>query len=185
MAKKRPTTSGKTQANHRQMTGQNTGGRPDKLTPELAQQIVLAVQGGMFPAQAAQWAGIAPSTFYLWMQKARAGETRFSEFSESIRRAEATDEFTKVAVIRSATEPKWAAWHLERRFRRRWGKNVKVEHKGAVDLNTKITGEVSPLPTPQELLQRYANLVKRFGPPKHPKSPKTPQPHKPPQPPRP
>lgn len=130
-------------------------GRPDKLTPEIAARIALAVQGGMFPAQAAQYSGINPATYYRWMKQGREEtEGRFCEFCESIRRAEATNEFTKVAEVKSQGVDDWraAAWHLERRFRKRWGKQTNVEHKGAVDLT--ITGENSPMCTPEELAKR-------------------------------
>ena len=137
-------------------------GRPEKFTPEIAQKITLAVEGGMFPAQAAQWAGVSPATYYSWTKRARDGDPEFLEFLESIRTAEASSEISNVTRVRGAAGGDWkaAAWFLERRFRNRWGRNVKVKHAGSVDL--KLSGANAPLPSREEALKRYRELTERM-----------------------
>ena len=51
-------------------------GRPSKLTPEVQDRIARAITAGNYQDTAAQYAGISPATFYLWMQKAEGARHR-------------------------------------------------------------------------------------------------------------
>jgi hypothetical protein len=82
--------------------------RPTKLTPEIADGIVLAVKTGAPLAVAAQAMGISPATFFDWMaagegrpSKVRGGP-RYSEFSDRVRRAEAEVHLLTIGTVRTA-----------------------------------------------------------------------------------
>tara|TARA_Y100000310_G_scaffold216327_1_gene217368 strand:+ start:261 stop:632 length:372 start_codon:yes stop_codon:yes gene_type:complete len=108
-------------------------GRPSKLTPEVQENIARAITAGNYQDVAAQYAGISPATFYLWMQKAEDGKHPFLEFSEAIKKAHADYEVRNVAIIGSAAQKTWqaAAWLLERRNPDRWANKEKRELVGA------------------------------------------------------
>ena len=100
------------------------GGRPSKL-PFAEETIFAAIRAGCYPEQAAQAAGISPSTLYAW--KARGeneSEGPYRRFLLKLRQAEAEAELTAVAILRSAIEDesdwKAALAFLERRFPARW-----------------------------------------------------------------
>jgi hypothetical protein len=111
--------------------------RPTKLTPELQKRITDAIQGGVDKKVAAAMAGIAESTFYDWLDQGRKPDAlpEFSEFSESIERAEAEAEVVKVGRISiAANNGNWkaASWWLERKHPERWSETKKLQ--------TEITG---------------------------------------------
>lgn len=64
-------------------------GRPTKLTPELQAQIVKDIGDGAYDWIAAQAAGIAPSTFWRWMQLGEKGNHTYSEFCKEVKQARA------------------------------------------------------------------------------------------------
>ncbi len=99
--------------------------RPTKLTPDVRDRIATMIRSGAYAEQAARAAGIAPSTYYSWLERGESGERPFSEFSETIKTAEAKAEQQRVECIQDAAEAgTWqaAAWWLERRFPARWGR---------------------------------------------------------------
>jgi len=108
--------------------------RPTKLTPELQENIVMAINAGNYSKVAAEMVGIGETTFYRWMEEGAKpdGKKEYREFRESIKRAEAQAEVVSVARIRqAANEGTWqaAAWYLERKHGDRWGRNDKVRQE--------------------------------------------------------
>ena len=108
--------------------------RPTKLTPELQENIVIAINAGNYSKIAAEMVGIGETTFYRWMEEGAKpdGKKEYREFRESIKRAEAQAEVISVARIRQAeNEGTWqaAAWYLERKHGDRWGRNDKVRQE--------------------------------------------------------
>jgi len=84
-------------------------GRRTRLTPEVADGIVLAVKSGAPLEVAAQAMGIAPSTFWEWMARGEGRSTRrgsplFVEFAERVRRAEAEVHVLTVGAVRQAVQ---------------------------------------------------------------------------------
>lgn len=67
-------------------------GRPSKLTPELAEAILIDVEGGLDPQVAAQAAGVVAKTYYNWITRGKAGEAPFASFYTEIARAKAEAE---------------------------------------------------------------------------------------------
>jgi hypothetical protein len=99
-------------------------GRPDGLTDEVVQRILVAVRSGSALEVAAQAAGISRATLHRWRargEREKAG--KFREFADALARAEAEAEAHLVALIVRAGDQQWqaAAWILARRFSNRWG----------------------------------------------------------------
>lgn len=111
-----------------------TAGRPSKLTPELAYEIVSYINAGNYPEIAAEACGIGKSTFYRWLEKGREEpKGKYGEFWEAVKKAKAQSEARNVMIIERAAEKTWqaAAWYLERTCPDRWGlkRNIEVTDK--------------------------------------------------------
>jgi hypothetical protein len=108
--------------------------RPTKLTPEIVENICIAIRAGNYAKIAAGMAGISEATYYSWLEQARQpdAEPEFLEFLESVERAESVAEVDAVARIRIAADNgTWqaAGWLLERKHGERWGRNDKVRQE--------------------------------------------------------
>ncbi|MFC1639820.1 hypothetical protein ACFL3B_03540, partial [Gemmatimonadota bacterium] len=108
-------------------------GRPTKLTPELAETIVEAIRGGNYAQVAAATAGISEMTFYSWLKRGTdEPDSIYGEFAEAVLTASGEAEQEKLDRLRrevQADDGDWkaAAWWLERRFPKRWGKQQRLE----------------------------------------------------------
>ncbi len=104
------------------------GGRPTKLTPEVIKRIASALKAGAYPENAAAWAGVKPSTLRSWLYAAAQPGCKskiLREFSAALDKALSEAELSDIGVItRAAQSGDWkaAAWRLERRFPKRWGR---------------------------------------------------------------
>jgi hypothetical protein len=123
-------------------------GRRTLLTAETQALIVEALAAGNYLETAAQYAGIAKSTLYNWLDRGRteierlnldadaepnAKEAKYVEFVDAVEKTRAQSEVRAVALIRKAAmEGTWqaAAWYLERSHPQKWGRMQKVEHSG-------------------------------------------------------
>lgn len=124
-------------------------GRPTLLTPELRDKICNFVRIGSYIETAVAAAGLSKETFYAWLKdsahlhtlKRNALETgqpfepsddelKLMEFSDALERAMAESELQDVATIKQAAAAgQWqaAAWRLERKFPKKWGRRYIVE----------------------------------------------------------
>jgi transposase-like protein len=93
--------------------------RRTKLTKEIQDKIIQAVKTGATYDICAQYAGIAPSTFYLWMKQGRERKSKDKiEFLEEIKRAESMGAIANLTLIQRAAQGgdwKASAWIMERR----------------------------------------------------------------------
>ena len=108
--------------------------RPTKLTQEVTDRICLAIRAGNYAKIAAGMAGIGETTYYKWLDMAEQPNARkeYREFRESIERAEAEAEVSRVArITQAADNGTWqaAAWLLERKHGERWGRNDKLRQE--------------------------------------------------------
>jgi hypothetical protein len=107
------------------------GGRPTKLTPERQTMIVDAIRGGVPPETAAAYAGIDESTFYRWLRRGRGEdpEPLYATFAAEVQTALAEWEIRDVLLIGDAARGDWraAAWRLERRLPKRYGRRERHE----------------------------------------------------------
>lgn len=106
-------------------------GRPTKLTPEIQERIVEALQAGNYQETACEYAGISAGTFYRWMAEGNEDDApvMLREFREAVIKARARAEVRNVALIQNAANAgTWqaSAWWLERSFPNRWGRHTKI-----------------------------------------------------------
>ena len=108
--------------------------RHGKLSPELQDRICVAIRLGNDKKVAAALAGISEATFYRWIEMANEDRPKkeYREFQESVQRAEAEAEVTRIArITQAADNGTWqaASWWLERKFPERWGRNDKIRQE--------------------------------------------------------
>lgn len=104
-------------------------GRPTKLSADVTERFLNAVKLGAPYELACNYAGIAYQTLLNWREKK---EPEFVEFFEALTRAEGAAAVQWLALLEkhSHADAKWAAWKLERRYPRDFGRLEKVEHGG-------------------------------------------------------
>jgi len=129
------------------MTGKKRGpGRPvgtGKLTPKRQENIVQSLRAGNYRSTAVLNAGIHPDTFYDWLKRgAEEAGSKYSDFSDAVKKAEAEGEARDLKVIDDAAQKgSWqaSAWKLERKYFTKWGRKEKQEltHKGEMSVNVK------------------------------------------------
>jgi transposase len=123
-------------------------GRPTKLTPEIQDKIIDAIQAGNYQDAAARYAGIDPATYYRWMSKGEDPDSPYSEFREAIERAKAAAEVESVAIIKlAARDGTWqaAAWWLERTRPQKFGRKERYEVTGAEGGNLQVNVSMQDL----------------------------------------
>ena len=103
------------------------GGRPSKLTAESQKRITDAIRVGATYELAAQYGGVAYNTFNEWMKAgAAASSGKLREFYDAVKGAEGDAAIKWLAVIDKAALEQWqaAAWKLERRYPREYGRQI-------------------------------------------------------------
>jgi transposase len=120
-------------------------GRPTRLTPEVQETIVTVLKTGAYLETAAAFAGVSLEAVYAWMRRGKLkGRSIYKDFRQAVERASAEAEVKDLLVIDAAAKgatdpatgatvrsPNWnaAAWRLERRHPRKWGRFDRVEHE--------------------------------------------------------
>lgn len=105
-------------------------GRHDKLTPEIQQTIVECLQAGNYLETSAAYANVTKKTLYDWMKRGnRQKRGKFRTFLNAIKKAIASAEVQSVATIAKASKTQWqaAAWRLERKDYKKWGRKDRVD----------------------------------------------------------
>lgn len=108
-------------------------GRPTKFNDDVASRIINAVKAGNYLEAAAAFAGISKGTLYDWMRtgtRSKAGKLK--AFSDAVEQAMGEAEVRHVLKISEAAKNDWkaAAWHLERKHHKRWGRKDSTTLKG-------------------------------------------------------
>ena len=111
--------------------------RPDDL---IVHKVARAMAAGLTKNLACAHAGISPSTLDMWMRKGENGDAKFVQAWRTIGAAESEAAVAMLDVVGGAatgastydgTVQDWkaAAWMLERRFPREYGRTVQeTEH---------------------------------------------------------
>lgn len=89
-----------------------------KFTADTCMKVVEGYRLGMTQKLACQYAGITVQCFHQWKGKASAGNEKYIEFFDALKKAEAQSAAHALASIKKAAqEGTWtaAAWLLERR----------------------------------------------------------------------
>lgn len=121
-------------------------GRPTLLDDDRRDRITEALRNGAYIDHAAQAAGISTSTYHGWMERGRTERDRrraglepddheapYLDFLESVERAQSEAAVDLLGEIANhARNGTWqaAAWILERKFPRQWGRFDRTEHTG-------------------------------------------------------
>ena len=125
-------------------------GRHCKLTPEVHQRIVQFLRHGNSQKAAAEAAGIHEATIQRWLAEGEASsQSRFREFCEDCKKAQAEWQASMVRVVErhavgaDSLPSTWqaAAWLLERRDHKNWGRKVSAEHSGPGETPIKVEVE--------------------------------------------
>lgn len=111
-------------------------GRPSRLTPGVQERLVHATRIGASRESAAKYAGISLRTLEYWIRRGRTQQRgKFAVLLVDLRAADTHAEFTLLARISLAAQKDWraAAWILERRFPKKWGRVETQVHQGDAD----------------------------------------------------
>lgn len=103
--------------------------RHDRLTPQIQQRIVEALNAGNYRHVAAAYGGIGLSTFHRWLAQGAAQKRgRFRAFREAIEEAETNAQVRLVAVVatNAISDPRLALEMMSRRWPREWGKSDRM-----------------------------------------------------------
>ena len=142
-----------------------TAGRPTMCTVEVADALIANVLEGVPITRAVGAAGIAVSTYYAWVERARAGEDPYVEFAERVALARDEVRARMAKVVCSAAfngDVKAAQWYLDRGEREHFGRNPEtVVH---VHPNTTAEAELAAL-TVEELEAELEALDRAEGHP--------------------
>lgn len=124
-------------------------GAPAKLTTELHERIISLVRGGNYVETAAQASGITPGTLHDWIKRGGRNDPAdggiYPKFSKAIEKAVGESEARDVLTIGKAAERQWqaAAWRLERKNFKKWGRKDHVEIAGDQDKPLRTRHEIS------------------------------------------
>lgn len=106
-------------------------GRPTKLTPEAIEGIVTHLKGGNYFETACGANGISPAIGRQWLRegandRSRGRKTMKARFHEAVEKAQHQGESALVLQLRVHAQKDFraAAFMLERKFPKRWGKTV-------------------------------------------------------------
>lgn len=146
-------------------------GRKTKLTPEIQEQIVKYIEAGSYAKYACNAVGICEWTYYNWIKRGdkaleledKGGnvplpEKKFSQFSQSIKKAVATAVIRNILIIQKAAPKTWqaAAWWLERTHYKDYG--VKKQIGGTGDEPIKIEIKNKDL---EDQLKKQLNIIRK------------------------
>ena len=101
-------------------------GRPTKLTTVTKRRLLAAFRVGSTIERACASAGILPATYYNWMNRGEAAKSGiYLEFFDDVKKAQEFTYQKALGHISDAMAENWtaAAWYLERRHRKEFGKN--------------------------------------------------------------
>jgi len=133
-------------------------GRPSKLTPDVADQIVAMLRAGNYVGVACHAARVARRTFGDWLNRglsSRPEDAPYREFRERVEQARAEGEVRNVTAIAKAAVESWqaAAWLLERQYPERWGRPSSPQRREAPPDETPVA-EDDPFAEVDELAER-------------------------------
>jgi hypothetical protein len=147
-----------------------TGGAPLKLTPERQAAICNAIRAGVRPEIAAVYNGVGARSYYRWMALGRAADAEqvYAGFVEAVEMALAEWEARDVLLIGEAAKSDWraAAWRLERRLPKVYGKRERHEIANVDDGSFRVSA--APSFDPEKLtvpeLEQLLALTEKASP---------------------
>jgi len=125
----------------------HAGGAGLKLTADRQALICDAVRAGVRPEVAAVYNGVGARSYYRWMALGRAADAEpvYVAFVEAVELALAEWEARDVLLIGEAAKEDWhaAAWRLERRLPKGYGKRERHEIANADEGSFRIAAASS------------------------------------------
>lgn len=160
-------------------------GQPTKLTPKLQHDVCAALEKGVTVKAAAAHVGTCEGSVHAWRLRGERElerladdpnarpirrEEKFVKFSEAMAQARDRSEYNLVELINNAAPKDWraAAFLLERRHRKAYGKHTAVELTGAdrgpiqiqpLDVLTQQIAALSDEELEKQIAQVDANLA--------------------------
>jgi hypothetical protein len=119
-------------------------GRPLKLNDEITERICSNLRLGLPYLLACKSSGICYDTFNEWVKKGKLGEEEiYVNFLEKVELAETDCAKECMKSIKAYSLETWAAaaWLLERRYPREFGKQERI------DVDSKQSGEIKTVLT--------------------------------------
>lgn len=112
-----------------------TKGRPPRLDQELIEKLCRLIEAGNYVETAVAHCNVPKSKYYEWIKKSHDPKQKqiYRDLRDAIEKAWANGEIRDVlAVGKSIEGGAWqaAAWRLERKFPKRWGRMERVEVSG-------------------------------------------------------
>lgn len=108
------------------------GGRPDKLTPEVEEEIIRRLKEGAYRWVAARMAGVTTKTFLNWLERGAKAEgtkdRKYRLFLEKVEKTEAEVLHNGSLMMRAWARKDWKAlaWWLEHRFPKDFGMKLQI-----------------------------------------------------------
>jgi hypothetical protein len=110
--------------------------RKEEEVLKIIDLIVAGLEAGMSVTKASRAAGLNPRTYYQWAEWAKKGKKPWATHWERIEYAQDRGMVVLAGRVMTASKKDWraAAWMLERRDPKQWGKreHQSVEHSGEV-----------------------------------------------------
>lgn len=111
-------------------------GRPSKLNEDTKSRLLQAIRLGCTYDKACAFAGISYQTLRNWIKRGeQSTKGQYFDFVDELKKAEASAVVGWLAHIeKAAKDGTWqaAAWKLERRYPREWGKGDREEDNGDI-----------------------------------------------------
>lgn len=117
-----------------QMGSKKSGRWKLAYTPEVHREVVASLKRGAYQVHAANAAGVSITTLQRWVKLGREGVEPYVQFAIDVDRARAEDALRNQAVISAAAVGKvpgdWkaAAWNLERKFPKLYGRRAMMDN---------------------------------------------------------
>ena len=107
-----------------------------KYTPELVSELIKYIEAGNYVTTACQAVGINRDTYYEWLKD----ESKTDITDEIIQKAEAKAIARNVLIVQTAAKESWqaAAWFLERKNYRDWGRKELIGGIGNEPVEIKV-----------------------------------------------
>jgi hypothetical protein len=107
------------------------------LTPEIQRVIIEALAVGSYLTVACEAAGISRQAFDHWRKRCEDGDPNaqgFADFFAAVKKASGLAELSALQRISLGTM-NWqsAAWYLERRFPKRWGRKAEAKQRTQIE----------------------------------------------------
>ncbi len=119
-------------------------GRPTKCTPELTAKFCEALRSGCSRKDAAQYAGVDPTTATTWLTRGKNVRAKkcYREFRKRVMLTEASVKIRALGLIQKAADGDWkaAAWWLARKDPKNWADQTRLKIKQ--ELQAKVEAEV-------------------------------------------